>query len=630
VTIGLREYLDLVERVNILDETYYTDPDNCVVTDAEYDRLFDQLVEFEATGEHVAPNSPTKRPGGRATLKPTEHAFPMLSLDKVTTGEGLEKFLSRFEPGDHLMVQPKYDGASLSLQYEDGVLVSALTRGDGLVGDDITANARCIRGVEVHPGRAFTGVVRGEVVITRSAFAEINADGQFANARNAAAGAMRHSDPQEARRRRLTFIPYDFVTVSGTCWVTLHDTIDAPIDLVADAVEGVLAMRDELDYEIDGVVIKTGNMDVREKLGSKDRHPNWAVAYKVAGTTYEAKLLDVTWQVGTGGGVTPVAELEPTETEKGIMSRASLHNIAWIRERNLQIGDVLEVTYAGDVIPYVNGVLEPSTSPTEIVVPTDCPECSQPLEQRGQSGQVECVNVAGCPAQRLERFVRWASKPAANIKGMSSSLIGKLVDAGLVAKLPDLYRLTVDDLLTLPGVGKKTAENTVAAIEKSKSVGLRRALVGFAIPNVGDGTAKRLAATYANIDDLIMASASDLEAIDDIGPETARSIWEWGSDNANVVNALVSLGVDLTAPRPKQGADAKHFVVTGSVPGYKSRAEFIELLEGVGWVSQSSVGKKTDLLILEDPTSTSSKAKRARELGVDILTPEQAAALAGL
>lgn len=634
--IGLREYFDLVERVNALDQTYYTDPDNCVVTDAEYDRLFDQLLEFEARfPDQVAHNSPTKRPGGKATFRPTEHAFPMLSLAKVTDEDGLSKFLSRFSGGGDLVVQPKYDGASLSLQYVDGELVTAITRGDGVVGDDVTANARCIRGVEISPGRAYTGVVRGEVVIPRSDFEEINAGDQFANCRNAAAGALRHSDPYEARRRRLVFIPYDHYDESGTTWVQLKDTLTLSIDLVPDAVKLVLEERDNLDYDTDGVVIKSLDPSVRLALGEQDRHPNWAVAYKTQGEVVETRLRGVIWQVGAGGGVTPVADLVPVECAGTVISRASLHNMKFIRDKGISVGDVVEITRAGDVIPYVLSSLGPGSGfvNSPIFAPIKCPECSHELEQRGNSGQIECVNIATCPAQVAERFVRWVGRSAADIDGMSIRMIQKLLDADLVSSVADLYRLTVDDFLSLPSVGKKTAEKMVRSIEDSKSVTLRKALVGFAIPNVGDGTAKRLVAVFETFDDIAMASVQDLESVKDIGPETARSIYSWVAENVNTVTDMRDLGVTLgneAAKTQVTDVSSKAFVVTGSVPGYKSRSAFVELLESVGWVAQSSVSKKTDLLILEDPASTSSKAKKARELGVQIVTPAEAASMAGL
>lgn len=631
---SLADYMGLVSRINTLDIYYYTKPDECVVTDAYYDQLFDQLLAFEKENDYVAHDSPSRRPGGRSTLNPTKHEYPMLSLDKVTTKEDLAKFLAKFNDGLTVMlVQPKYDGASLSLQYENGVLVSALTRGDGVTGDDVTANAKCIRGIDPGPGRAFTGVIRGEVIIPRASFEEINVDKQFANARNAAAGALRHSDPQEARRRRLTFIPYDFLEVSGTSPVQeLPESLAVPVDKVEEAVDAVLAMRDSLDYETDGVVIKALSSSIRTEMGATGRSPNWAVAYKVAGDTVETKLLDVTWQVGAGGGISPVAELEPVECAGTVISRATMHNPKFIQDGDYLIGDTVIVTRAGDVIPYLLGVAASSESPKVIETPAECPECGHAVEQRGQSGQIECPNVSDCPAQVVARLAKWASRSAADIDGLSTKMIEKLIDAELVNSIEDLYNLEREDFLSLDRVGPKMADKMIASIDSSRALGLRRALVGFSIPHVGEGTAKRLTAVYKDYNDLVMASAADLEAIDDIGPETARSIHEWTTENVNMMSDMVFLGVNLTetAPEPVDTSDGHTFVVTGSVDGYKSRSEFISLMEQRGWTSQSSVSKKTDYLVMQDTSSTSSKAVKARELGVKIVSPQEAAQLAGV
>lgn len=646
------EYEVLVERTHAANERYHNEPDQPpLMTDAEYDLAFDQMLAWEESTGFVHDQSVTKLVGAPATLAKVKHTVPMLSLAKATEPEELAKFVERVlkvDPEAELIVEPKYDGASLSLRYVQGILVQAITRGDGEQGDDVTANAKLIRGIpHVITGQGgWNGVIRGEVVITRDDFTIVNHAGQFANARNAAAGALRHSNPREARRRRLSFLAYDNATgdaldipqdfdMAHTFAYKLDGSEEHPLQAFVDSVS---RSRPDLPFETDGVVIKVLARATRDEMGFRTRTPNWAIAWKTTGELVETTLRGVTWQTGAGGDVTPVAELEPVQCMGVEISRASLHNIQVIRELGIKVGDRVMVTRANDTIPQVVEIAEGGMAKGprhSIEVPKACPVCSEKLIPAGERGQVACPSY-DCPAQLAGRLAIWGSREAAKIDGLGDDIIEKLVAEGLVSNVSDFYTL---EPLHFERIGRtpEFAAKMFETIQESIHVGMRKAIIGLSISNVGPGTAKRLCEHYESVEDALGASYEDLVAIKDIGDIVAKSINHWYDDFG--LNGMVLLSelrdaevnLDrLPEDAPKEvTADTKRFVLTGSIEGYKSRKEFAKLLVAQGWLEQSSVNKETDFLVTDD-TKQSAKMKKALDLGVEVISSARALELATL
>ena len=656
-------YDDLVAKLIEADRLYYDAPDedsDARLPDHVYDGYYDMLVEMEKHRE-PALNSPTQRVQGSATLAPTRHATPMYSLAKITEDEKdstvtwreVEAFLNRVGPSYEFSIEPKLDGASLSLEYEGGRLVRALTRGDGTTGDDVTQNAKLIRGVPTRVDGEYSGWVRGEVVIHLDDFDALNvpdAKGKepFANARNAAAGALRHSDPREARRRRLTFYAYD----------AEHDgpVLDSPGLLRYDSevgcghieVQGRLGSmlgkraRGYFPFETDGIVIKVVSKSRRRELGVVGKTPKWSVAYKTKGEVVQTVVEDIVWRTGPGGTVAPRVRFKPARCGGTKITWASAHNQVWMREKGIKVGALVEIRRMGDTIPGVERVVDAHPALPDFQAPLVCSACDSALVSSGERGQVKCPNQVSCPPQQVGRLVKWASRDAADIDSFGPAWIEALVAAGKLRDASDVYKLTVEDLAPLERVddkgstrrlGEKMAAKIVANIAGAKNVGMRRALIGMGIPQVSEGTAKRLTAEFECLERVEEATLSKLASIADIGEGTARCIWDFFDAYKYLVYDLREQGVNLDRlpeDEPVDTSDGYAFVVTGSVPGYASRKEFEALLERKGWIRQSSVSAKTDYLILDDPDSTSSKAKKARDLGVSIITPAQAAELAGL
>lgn len=641
-------YDAMVEALNEADRLYYNDPDSSTMPDAEYDSMYADVLRIERETGGFSEDSPTQRVQGSSTFAPTKHSVPMLSLDKVTTAEELAKFLASVPEPVAYYVEPKLDGASLSLEFEDGKLIRAVTRGDGTTGDDVTANARLIRGIPVelvHGGEPFDGWIRGEVVIRTKDFDALNADGKFANPRNAAAGALRHNDPHEARRRRLTFYPYD--SSDGLGHVQKMDGfLQYPylprfVNEVSEAVQELLQLRAAggFEFDTDGIVIKVVSPEVRESLGFTGKHPKWAVAYKTAGDTATTKLNSITWQTGAGGMVTPVAELEPVYLDGTTISRATLHNAKFIFDKDVAPGSVVEIRRMGDVIPGVERVVERSTQ--RVTIPTHCPSCDAHLISGGNSMQVVCPNTKDCAPQLIGKLVKWAGRDAADIDAIGPSWIRTFVEAGLLKTPADFYTLTRASIQRFEGMGAKRQTQFIDSIEGSKGLGMRRALIGFCIPNSGEGTAKRLCRYFDSVEaiseschiDLGTGGAERLKSIEDIGAVVAASIQEFFLENGQLVSDLRASGVNLSrldedTPVVKT-ATSKNFVVTGGFEGYKTRKEPVAILERLGWTSQSGISERTDYLITDDPSPTSSKAKKAASLGVEVITMAQAMELAG-
>jgi len=647
------ELRDLLTRASF---AYYVD-DAPHMSDAEYDRLYDELVELErAHPELVTPDSPTQRVGAPPSEKfqKVQHLSPMGSLEKVTTDETLLKWAEdvrkRLDSNDPVayVVEPKIDGSAINLVYEDGLLVRGATRGDGVQGEDVTPNLRTIKAI---PLRMREGKpphlleVRGEVYMPLSGFRAFNerltseGKSQAPNPRNAAAGSLRQKDSSITAQRPLSMWAYGTGHREGdgpqTHWETLewlkargfpvnpfaerYETIDE----VARACREWEKRRIELDYEIDGIVIKVDSYAQQRELGSLHSRPRWARAFKWAPMTAQTKLLKIAIRVGRTGALNPWAMLEPVEVGGVTVSRATLHNEEDINRKDIREGDTVIVQRAGDVIPQVvgpAGAHKRGTKPFKM--PDRCPLCNAKVVKPEGEAMHRCPNRA-CPSRGLETLINWV-EAAADIEGVGEQSVRRLWDEGLVRSLPDLYRLTAERLLELDGYGEISARNAVEAIEQSKGIPFSRVLFGLNIPQLGWVTAQSLARHFGTVDRLLDATQEDVEQVEGIGPDRAEAIVEWFSDEQNrvLVEELRGLGINFElaeSERPKQGPLTGHtYVLTGTLESM-SREEAGAALEELGAKVTNSVSSKTTGLIVgEEPGA--SKLSKAQKVGTPLLT----------
>jgi DNA ligase (NAD+) len=650
----LREVLDYhLYRYHVLD-----DPE---ISDVEYDRLFDELVALEeADPDLVTPDSPTQRVGAPPSDKfqKVEHPSPMGSLEKVTTDEALEKWhqdvckrLGTTEVS--YVTEPKIDGLSINLIYEDGGFVRGATRGDGYRGEDVTPNLRTIKAISLRMQRADGETppplleVRGEVYLPLSGFNALNerlvAEGKkpTPNPRNAAAGSLRQKDSSITAQRPLSIWIHglgvrDGLPVDGHWaaleWLREHGFRTNPFAERHEAMESVARAakewekkRIELDYEIDGIVIKVDSFDQQRRLGALHERPRWARAYKWAPMTARTKLNKIHIRVGRTGALNPWAQLEPVEVGGVTVSQATLHNEEDINRKDIREGDNVIVQRAGDVIPQVVGPVLPHEPGTKAFkMPKNCPLCGTAIVKPEGEAMHRCPNRA-CPSRGLESLINWV-QAAADIEGVGEQSVRRLWDLGLVRSLPDLYRLTKEQLMELEGYGEISAGNAIASIEASKQVPFHRVLFGLNIPDVGWVTAQNLARHFETVDRLMGASQEDILEVEGIGPERAEAIAEWFSDEANVqlVEELRSLGLRFEIGdelRPVEGPlTGKTYVITGTLEGF-TRDEAAAALEGKGAKVVNSVsGKTTGLVVGEEPGN--SKVAKARKLEVPQLSEQ--------
>jgi DNA ligase (NAD+) len=625
---------DLIEKQLTDARHAYYNTGSPLMGDEEFDALVERARAMGIDVDSVV-GSPAVGTDGSVS-----HKIPMLSLLKVTTPEGVAKFVSEVEEGVRFLVQAKLDGVSLSLSYTDGKLVRALTRGDGVKGEDVTHIVSLLPSVPSELPQPLTGEVRGEVVIHK---AEL--DAKFKNTRNSVAGLLnaRTKSPDDAARYKCRFYAFELLGTSAHESVTADQMLrnlgfENPsqhicytLSEVQLQIESILAFRSTLPYDIDGVVVKVVEFAVRKRMGSRSNSPRWAFAFKPESETAVTRLNGVTWQVGSGGQATPVAELEPVDLMGTTIARASLHNPLQIQTLGICIGDEVVIKRANDVIPQVVGVSVPAAYRTEIVTPRWCPACSTPLVQEGNSGQVQCPDSSMCPAQVRGRLLKWAARPAADMDAIGPVWVEKFVDRGLVKSPADFYALTEAGLSGLDGMGPKNPAKFLKNIEKSKALGMRRALIGFAIPNASDGTAKRLCWNFSTVEEVASATEGQLMSIEDIGPVVAASIRRFFQSAGTLLGALRAAGVNLDrlpedAPASATASLAgKTFVITGAVSN--GRAAFSKELEVLGAKVSGSVSANTTALITDDQNATSGKAKQARELGVPFLTEAQVRAM---
>ena len=628
------------------------------ITDAEYDRMMVRLRELEARyPDSIPTDSPTQRVGGRASSQFTEvrHLEPLLSLGNVFSAEELRAFDERVRSGlpagskVEYVMEPKIDGLACSLIYENGKLVRAATRGDGVVGENVTANVRTIRSIpltlKVPEGEAVPELldVRGEVYMPRQAFMRLNeqraerGESEFANPRNAAAGSLRQLDPQVTASRSLSFFAYYLVgegaqpkhseslallarygfKVSENYKVV--ENIDEAIKYIGDFNE----LRQGLSYDTDGAVIKVNDVYQQRILGATGKAPRWATAYKYPPEQAETTLEDIDWRVGRTGVLTPTAVLTPVKLSGSVISRATLHNEDFIRAKDIRIGDRVVINKAGEIIPEVlRVVVEKRTGDEkEVEIPSVCPECGWRVERQGEEAAIRCTNPH-CPALGREGLIHFVSRDAMNIDGCGPSVINALLDAGLVRDAADLYSLRKEDLLKLERMGEKSADNLLAALTESKKNELDKLLFALGIRHVGAKVARILATEFGSMEKLQQAQPEELAQIRDIGDKIAESAVTWLNVPANIdlVERLAAAGLTMTFTPPASQEDnpffGKTLVFTGTMPTL-GRAEAKTMAQDVGAKVSGSVSKKTDYVIAG--AEAGSKLEKAQQLGVTVI-----------
>jgi DNA ligase (NAD+) len=650
--VSARERIqELADQVVALRDAYYRG--SPLVADAEYDAIEDELRGLIEANPQWAPDpNPLEQVGAPAVLHaPVRHSRRMLSLEKATRPEQVVAFFDRF-PGQPVVVMPKLDGLSLALVYDDGRLARAITRGDGTTGDDVTILVRALTdGVPERVDARGRVEVRGEAVMLRSTFAAYNTahpDRPLINPRNAAAGTLRAKDPAVVAERRLRFFAFDLDTPDdpGGAAADLEDGLRTLGFTVADmrhcddaataqeVISAIEAQRNDLDYDLDGAVLRLANRDAFAAAGTRSASPRGALAFKFAAEEKTTILADVRWDVGKTGKIAPVAALEPVFVGGTTVTRATLANQEVIRARGIKIGDTVLVRRAGDVIPFVAGVLDASKrtgAERDIVAPTECPSCGQPLTEQGNSRELFCTNVA-CPAQTVRRLIHWASRAAADIEAIGPVWIERLAEAGILENPSDFYGLTKERLLEFDRIGEISAVRMIESIDTSRQVGLRRALIGLAIPMASDGTAARLCrAGFGSLEEIADAGEERLVAVEDIGPKVAASLTEHLTRLRAEIERLRERGVSLDVreedlpPVVAAGAPlaGKTVVITGAISDPRSgekvpRPTFQRLCEKAGATAASSVSANTDLLITGADVGAS-KLTKAEKLGVEVV-----------
>jgi len=658
-----QEIARLREQIRYHNAKYFTEaaPE---ISDLEYDRLVNRLKELEAKHpELVSPDSPTQRVGEEPVegLKQVEHRIPMLSIDNTYSIEELKKFGDRTKkllPGETIgwVVELKIDGVAVSLLYENGLLIRGATRGNGRVGDDVTHNIRTIASVPLRLiGKDVPPVleIRGEVYMKNSDLVLLNeeqsARGEkpFANTRNVTAGTIRVLDPRITAQRHLRFFCHGIGYVEGlkatSHWEFLDEMAGYGIPITPEVkcftsfeeavahCEELIGRLHELDFEIDGLVLKVDRFEQRERLGATSKSPRWVIAYKFEKYEGTTRVRDIRVQVGKTGAITPVADLEPINIADTVVSRASLHNADEIERKDVRVGDVVVVEKAGKIIPHVVRVekhLREEELP-KFHFPKKCPVCGMKAVKDEGGVYIRCPNPQ-CPAQLKERIRYFATRNAMDIEGLGDKLVDQLIDTGLVGSYGDVYRLRLEQLTNLERMGQKSSENLLAGIEASKDRGLARLLNALSIRHVGARVSTVLAEAFGSMDALLAASEAELSEVNEIGPIIAKSVYEFlHSDyGRKAIADLASVGVKMESPRPVARAartlEGKTLVVTGTLTRY-SRDEINELIARHGGRAAASVSKKTDYVVAGE--SAGSKLAKAQQLGVPVLTEEQFDAL---
>ena len=647
---------ELTKILNDANYEYYVLA-NPSITDQEFDKYLRELENLELEyPEYAYENSPTKRVGGEVIDKfeKVRHNIPMLSLPDVFSEEEIVNFFKRIEKEEQnpeYVCEQKIDGLSVSLHYEHGHLISAATRGDGNVGENITHNVKTIKSIPLDLHKDINIEVRGEIYMDYKTLEELNkkreekGEVKLQNVRNAAAGSIRQLDSKIAAERKLNSWIYhlpnpedygikthmeslNFMKELGFK-VNPNNKIIKTLDEMLDYIKEQAELRPNLEYAIDGIVIKINNLEMQKHLGYTSKYPRWAIAYKFPAEEVYTKLTDIIFTVGRTGRITPNAVLEPTLVMGSTVKRATLHNEDYVLMKDLKIGDTVSIRKAGDVIPEVVSPLKERRTgkEKEFIMINECPICKTKLEKK--DGQVDyyCPNIH-CPARKIEGLIHYASKNAMNIDGLGDEIVEDFFNMGFIKKIEDIYSLDKHrkDLEELEGYGKKSIDNLINSIEISKTRSVERLLFGLGISGIGDKTALLLAKKFKNIDSLMIATYDDLVNIKDIGPILARNIVDYfeDSDNLVLINNLKKIGINTEylgeAEKFNDLITNKKFVVTGTIEGY-SRDEIEKIIENYGGSCSGSVSKKTNVVIVGD--SPGSKYQKALNLGIEIWNEEK-------
>ncbi|HLX85705.1 MAG TPA: NAD-dependent DNA ligase LigA [Terriglobales bacterium] len=657
---AIQKKIDAVrEKIRHHEYLYYVF-DNPELSDADFDKLMNELKRIEAEHpELVTPDSPTQRVGGkpREGFVKAKHSSPMLSLDNAYSEEELRDWERRVQELSgrsdlEYMCELKLDGMSLALHYRDGRLEQGITRGDGSIGEDVTANVRTVRSIPLVIAKEKlkkAGIppdfeTRGEMLMPLAAFRKLNEEREkqglatFANPRNFTAGTVRQLEPSITAQRRMDYFAYFLLKGGQTLLDRQSKTMDAleaagfkvnpnrklvkNLEEVWKFIQSWEVKRDSLPYEIDGIVIKVDRTAWQRELGFTGKAPRWAIAYKFAARGAVTKIEDIVPQVGRTGKLTPVAWLKPVPIGGTTVSRATLHNMDFIDELGVKIGDWVEVERGGDVIPKVVRVVEDKDHPRGHKVfkmPEHCPVCGGNVVRTPGEADHRCVN-ANCPAKLQGTILHFASRHVMNIDGLGEALVNQLTERGLVKNVADLYKLTKDDLLKLERMGEKSAENVLGEIEVSKKLPLERVIYGLGIRMVGERTAQFLAEHFGSLDAIMNASAEELEEVNEVGPRIAESIIEFFGDehNRKLVGDLRKAGLTFTGQKKEKGTKlaGKTFVLTGTLERH-TRDEAKKMIEDAGGRVSGSVSKKTDYVVAG--SDAGSKLDKARELGVTVI-----------
>lgn len=645
---------ELKPKIEYYTRKYYEDEQ--VISDFEFDMLMKELKQLEADyPELITPDSPTQKVGTspiKKGFKKVTHRVPLQSLQDVFSFEEVREFDTRMQklaseynlPLDYV-VETKIDGLSTALEYKDGIFIRGATRGNGTVGEDVTENLKTVRTIPHKLKEPINITVRGEIFIGKKEFDALNEirladeEERFANARNAAAGSLRQLDSKITAGRPLDIYIFNIQEIENKEIMTHYEGLKylqelgfnvnpvrilcKNIDEVLEAIKKIGEDRENLSFGIDGAVVKVNNLELREKIGTTFKTPKWAVAYKYPPEKKETKVIDIICQVGRTGAITPMAILDTVNVAGSNISKTTLHNEDFIKEKDIRIGDTVVIQKAGDVIPEIVEVVKSKRTGEEKIfkMPRTCPVCgAQAVREEGEA-VVRCIGIE-CPAKLYRSIIHFASKEAMDIKGLGDAIIEELIERKLISNISDLYNLTLEDIATLKKNGKKFAQNLINSIEESKNRELHRVITSLGIRHVGVKLAKSLAKEYKSMDNLIEASLEELESKQDVGEITAESIYNFFKQEQSIdlINKLKQAGVNMTL-KQELGTDnrfeGKVFVLTGSLEKY-SRDEASQVIEKLGGKTSSSVSKKTDYVLAGEDAG--SKLKKAQELGVKIIS----------
>lgn len=636
--------------LNYHSHKYYVE-DSPEIGDYEYDMLQRELAAIEKEfPELITPDSPTQRVGGSADgmFEPVVHSVPLESLQDAFSFDEVRAFDSRVKdifPDAQYVVEPKIDGLSVALEYENGVFVRGSTRGDGITGEDVTANLRTVNSIPLRLKEDVTIEVRGEVYMPKKVFAalvseqELNGEKAFKNPRNAAAGSLRQKNPKITATRALDIFVFniqrsdnpsinshkqsiDYLRSLGFKTVPFYNKFDSADEVITE-LERIGTVRSSLAFDIDGAVIKTDSFAQRAEIGSTAKFPRWALAYKYPPEEKETTLIDVEVAVGRTGVLTPTAVFEPVLVAGSTVSRATLHNQDFIDEKDIRLGDRVVIRKAGDIIPEVIRVVSHKENSERFVLPSACPSCGAAVVREEDEAAVRCVNPE-CPAQLLRNLIHFCSRDAMDIEGMGDAVLEKLVSSGMLTKASDIYTLKKEDFMTLEGFKDKSSQNLVDAAEKSKGNDLSKLVFALGIRHVGQKAGKILADHFGSMDAIMNASIDDLTAIEGFGGIMAQSVVDYFSleQSRREIEALAALGVNMLSQKEKidNRFEGKTFVLTGTLPTY-SRNEASEIIEKFGGKTASSVSKKTSYVLAGEEAG--SKLVKAQSLGVTIITEEE-------